>query len=80
MLISLHQQQKVSDDEKKKEVNLFEKLLKKLDEQLKDSEGDYFSGNDQMSAIDIILHSDISTIVYMYSLKEKLSEKEYPSL
>ena len=80
ILINLHMQQKVSDDEKKREVSLFEKLLKKLDEQLKDSGEDYFSGCDKMSAIDIILHSDIATIVYMYSLKEKLSDKEYPSL
>ena len=47
---------------------------------LKDSNEDYFSGCGKMSCIDIILHSDICTIVYMYSLKERLSEKEYPSL
>mmetsp|Transcript_6064 Transcript_6064/g.9772 ORF Transcript_6064/g.9772 Transcript_6064/m.9772 type:complete len:85 (+) Transcript_6064:516-770(+) len=47
---------------------------------LRDSHEEFFSGVDQISSIDIMLHSEISTIVYMYSLKEKLSEKEYPHL
>ena len=33
-----------------------------------------------MCALDIIIHSDVSTIVYMYSAREKLNDKEYPRL
>ena len=47
---------------------------------LRESGEDFFSGGDSISAIDVLLHGDICTIVYMYSLKEKLSEKEYPHL
>ena len=47
---------------------------------LRESDEEFFSGRDQISAVDIMLHSEVSTIVYMYSLKEKLSDKEYPHL
>ena len=71
--------QNVTDEQKRKEIETFENLLKILNKQLKNDD-EYFSGSDTMCALDIIIHSDVSTIVYMYSLREKLNDKEYPRL
>lgn len=67
----------ITDDDKKKEINRFLVLLQKLDENLKKYDSDYFSGNSKVSAIDVVLHSTIVTIVYMYSTKGRLSSTEY---
>ena len=67
----------VTDSEKQKEITRLDKLLKNMDDMLKDSNSEYFSGVDEMSVIDIVLHSEISTIIYMYSLKERLSDTEF---
>ena len=40
----------------------------------------YFSGTGEISAIDIILHSQICTIVDMYSENQKISERKYEEL
>lgn len=67
----------ITDDDKKKEVNRFLVLLQKLDENLKKYDSEFFSGNNKVSAIDIVLYSTIITIVYMYSTKGRLSSTEY---
>ena len=65
---------KTTDAEKQKEISRLDKLLKNMDDMLKESNSEYFSGIDEISAIDIALHSEVSTIIYMYSLKERLSD------
>ena len=65
---------KTTDSEKQKEINRLDKLLKNMDDMLKESNSEYFSGNNELSVIDVVLHSEISTIIYMYSLKERLSD------
>jgi hypothetical protein len=72
-----HEGKIITDDEKSREVNRFLGLLQKLDENLKKFNSDFFSGNDRISAIDVVLHSVIVTIVYMYSTKGRLSSTEY---
>ena len=78
-LTKLMLSQSVTDDQKRREIETFENLLKILNKQLKNDD-EYFSGSDTMCALDIIIHSDVSTIVYMYSTRESLNDKEYPRL
>ena len=62
-LINIVIQKKIRDKEIEKEIKMFEKLLKQLDDSLKESKAEYFSGTDTVSAIDMVLHSGVSTIV-----------------
>ena len=79
-LVAMMKEKSARNADKSKEISRFEMLLKELDKKHKEGIEDYFSGTDTMCATDIILHSTISTVVYMYSSKEKLSDKEYPNL
>lgn len=65
--------------------------MKNLDQNLKDKKDKYqdmeedevmcFSGvPDRMSLIDIVIQSEIITIVNIYSSRRELSEKTYPEL
>ena len=47
-----------------------------------ETDGDqvYFSASGEISAIDIILHSEICTIVDMYSSNQKIQDKKYEHL
>ena len=60
-----------TDDQKRQEIEVFERCLRSFGEQFKNDEV-YLSGTDSMCALDILFHSDISAIVYMYSIKERL--------
>ena len=91
-LIKLALDEKSSEDAKKKELEKFKKLLKNLNLNLKDKnaklkeqggENDqcFFSGSSEnMSLVDIIIHSDVITIVGMYSAKRELSDTEFKEL
>ena len=68
-----------TDDQKKQEIERFEEMLQRLREQFKNDET-YLSGTDSMCALDILFHSDVSAIVCMYSIRERLDEKKYPEL
>ena len=76
-LIELMAKKNVPDADKAKEIGKLSSLLQKMEGMLKDLNSEYFSGNGNVSAVDILLHSELSTIVYMYSTKEKLNEQEY---
>lgn len=45
-----------------------------------DSDQVYFSGSGEISAIDIMLHSEICTIIDMYSSTQRISDKKYIEL
>lgn len=87
-LINLQFLSTSNDEDKQKDIVKFEKLLKNADDMLKEikEENDnddidiYFSGTGEISAIDIILHSQICTIVDMYSENQKISERKYEEL
>ena len=51
----------------KKEVERFEKLLTKLDNNLKEDNRDYFGNGHEISAIDLVIFFEISTIITMCS-------------
>lgn len=90
-MINLALDDRSQEDQKKVELERFKKLLRNLDTNLKekrekepDMEEDEvmcFSGRaDRMSLIDIVIHSDVITIVNMYSSKRELNEKTFPDL
>ena len=66
--------------DKTKEVQRFEKLLKNMDDMLRDGKSTFLSGTESVSAIDVTLHSEVSTVIFMYSTREKLNKLDYPYL
>ena len=50
-------------------------MFKNIEDLLDGSQSEYLSGCNEVSAIDFVLFSEVSTIVYMFSLKEKLNEE-----
>ena len=69
VLIGLMKQKDLPDITKQKEIDKLDKLIKKMDEMLQNNNAEFFSNNDQPSVVDILLHSELSTIVYCYSTK-----------
>ena len=51
-----------------------------MDDMLRDGKSTFLSGTESVSAIDVTLHSEISTIIFMYSTREKLNKLDYPYL
>ena len=66
--------------DKAKDIQRFEKLLKNMDDMLRDGKATFFSGTENVCAIDVVLHAEISTIIFMYSTRERLNKLEYPYL
>ena len=57
-----------SQAEIKKEVKRFEILLANMEKMLKDQcHGEFFSGNDSMAAVDVVLYFQVSTIIKICS-------------
>jgi hypothetical protein len=40
----------------------------------------YLSGSDSMCVLDLMFYSDVSAVVHMYSIKERLDQEKYPEL
>ena len=71
--------QGATDDQKKLEIAAFERTLTTLGQQFKNDEM-YLSGSDSMCVLDLMFYSDVSAVVHMYSIKERLDQEKYPEL
>ena len=72
----------MSNNERKDKFDEYQTwVLKKLEKSLQESNSDYFSSSVQPCAIDLIIHSHISTVIYMGTLlTNKLNDQKYPEL
>ena len=91
-LIKLAQDDKSPQDKIKSELEKYKKFLKNLDSNLKekkllvqsqdpdDDKEVFFSGTSDISLADIAVHSEVITVVNMYSANRELDPKEFPDL
>ena len=52
-----------------------------MEKMLKDSlHGEFFSGTNEMGAVDVVLYFQISTIIKICSTNGSINEQQYPTL
>ena len=71
-----------STEHRLSEIDKTEKLIARMEEELikTSDKGNFFSRNGRISAIDIVLYSDLTSIVCMYYKQNNLNEKKFPNV